>query len=148
MNLVIRKLKESDVEPLAAIEAGSFSMPWSAKDFSDLLKRDYCLYLVAEVDGRVVGCLGMTDICHEGNIDNVVVDEDFRGKGIAWQMMQELFLRGAGRGVEAYTLEVRASNLPAIRLYEKAGFVSEGIRPDFYEKPTEDAVIMWKRLKA
>ena len=147
MNLVIRKLTESDVEPLAAIEARSFSMPWSAKDFSDLLKRDYCLYLVAEVDGRVVGCLGMTDICHEGNIDNVVVDEDWRGKGIAWQMMQEIFVRGARRGVEAYTLEVRISNQPAIRLYEKAGFVSEGIRPNFYEKPTEDAVIMWKRLQ-
>ncbi len=48
-------------------------------------------------------------------------------------------------GVEAFTLEVRVSNAPAIHVYEKVGFVSEGIRPRFYEKPTEDAMILWKR---
>lgn len=145
MCLIIRELQESDIEPLSVIEAASFSMPWSAGDFADLLKHDYCLYLVAELNGRVVGCLGMTDICHQGNIDNVVVEESCRGKGIAQKMLKELFARGAKRGVEAYTLEVRVSNQAAIHVYEKAGFVSEGVRPGFYEKPVEDALIMWKR---
>lgn len=145
MNLIIRELQESDIEPLSIIEAASFSMPWSAEDFADLLKHPYCLYLVAEVDGQVAGCLGMTDICKEGNIDNVVVAEAFRGRGIAQKLLQELFQRGKERGVNAYTLEVRVSNAPAIHIYEKAGFVSEGIRPHFYEKPAEDALIMWKR---
>lgn len=144
-NLTIRPLQESDVEPLSIIEAESFSMPWSAKDFADLLKRDYCVYLVAEVEGEVVGCLGMTDICHEGNIDNVVVAERFRGRGIATQLMEALFTEGEKRGVEAYTLEVRVSNAAAIHLYEKMGFVSEGVRPGFYERPVEDALIMWRR---
>ena len=144
-NLMIRPLQESDVEPLSIIEAESFSMPWSAKDFADLLKRDYCVYLVAEVEGEVVGCLGMTDICHEGNIDNVVVAERFRGRGIATQLMEALFTEGEKRGVEAYTLEVRVSNAAAIHLYEKMGFVSEGVRPGFYERPVEDALIMWRR---
>ncbi|MBQ4537752.1 MAG: ribosomal protein S18-alanine N-acetyltransferase [Lachnospiraceae bacterium] len=144
-NLMIRPLQESDVEPLSIIEAESFSMPWSAKDFADLLKRDYCVYLVAEVDGEVAGCLGMTDICHEGNIDNVVVAERFRGRGIATQLMETLFTEGEKRGVEAYTLEVRVSNAAAIHLYEKMGFVSEGVRPGFYERPVEDALIMWRR---
>lgn len=145
MNLVIRELRESDIEPLSVIEAEAFSMPWSAKDFADLLNHDYCLYLVAEVDGRVVGSVGMTDICHEGNIDNVVIAKEYRGQGIAQKLLQELFKEGTKRGVEAYTLEVRASNQTAIHIYEKAGFVSEGIRPHFYEKPMEDALIMWKR---
>lgn len=144
-NLTIRPLQESDVEPLSIIEAESFSMPWSARDFADLLKRDYCVYLVAEVEGEVVGCLGMTDICHEGNIDNVVVAERFRGRGIATQLMEALFTEGEKRGVEAYTLEVRVSNAAAIHLYEKMGFVSEGVRPGFYERPVEDALIMWRR---
>lgn len=144
-NLIIRPLRESDVEPLSVIEAQSFSMPWSAKDFADLLKRDYCVYLVAEIDGEVAGCLGMTDICHEGNIDNVVVAERFRGRGIATKLMEALFEEGRKRGIEAYTLEVRVSNAPAIHLYEKMGFVSEGVRPRFYERPVEDALIMWKR---
>ncbi len=143
--LVIRELAEADIEPLSEIEAASFSMPWSAKDFADLLKRDYCLYLVAEVEGCVVGCCGMTISIDEGNIDNVVVSEAFRGKGIAGMMLAELLRRGDGQGLEAYTLEVRVSNIAAIKVYEKLGFVFEGIRPNFYAKPTEDAMIMWKR---
>ena len=87
----------------------------------------------------------MTDICHEGDIDKVVVDEKLRGQGIADKLMLELFAKGTARGVEAYTLEVRVGNIPAIRLYEKHGFVSEGVRPKFYEAPVEDALIMWKR---
>lgn len=143
--LIIRKLTEEDVEPLSAIESASFSMPWSAEDFAALLTRDYCVYYVAEVDGEVAGCCGMTNICNEGNIDNVVVAEKFRGQGIATALLERLLKEGDSLGVTAYTLEVRVSNASAIHVYEKLGFVSEGIRPNFYEKPTEDANIMWKR---
>lgn len=145
MNIEIRKLREDDIEPISRIEADSFSMPWSPKDFADLLSRSYCTYLVAEVDGEVVGSCGMTNICNEGNIDNVVVAEQFRGRGIAQKLLQELIALGEEEGVEAFTLEVRVSNAPAIHVYEKMGFVSEGIRPGFYEKPVEDAMIMWRR---
>ncbi|MBE5874150.1 MAG: ribosomal-protein-alanine N-acetyltransferase [Lachnospiraceae bacterium] len=143
--LVIRRLTDDDVEPLSAIESASFSMPWSAEDFAALLTRDYCVYYVAELDGEVAGCCGMTNICNEGNIDNVVVAEKFRGRGIATALLERLLEEGDSLGITAYTLEVRVSNTPAIHVYEKLGFVSEGIRPNFYEKPTEDANIMWKR---
>ena len=145
MNIIVRELQESDVEPLAAIEEASFSMPWSAQDFRDLLSRDYCLYVVAEVDGEVAGCAGLTNSFGEGSIDNVVVAERFRGCGVAQKMLAELLAQGEAKGIEAFTLEVRVSNAPAIHLYEKFGFVSEGIRPKFYERPTEDASIMWRR---
>lgn len=145
MEIIIRKLQESDVESLAAIEAASFSMPWSARDFHDLIFREYCLYMVAEVDGEVAGCAGLTNSCNEGNIDNVVVAERFRGQGVAQKLLAELLVQAEAQGMEAFTLEVRVSNAPAIHLYEKMGFVSEGIRPKFYEKPTEDALIMWRR---
>ncbi len=143
--IVIRRLQEEDVEALAQIEEASFSMPWSAQDFHDLLFRKYCLYVVAEVDGEVAGCAGLTNICNEGNIDNVVVAERFRRRGVAKQMLTKLIEMGEAQGIEAFTLEVRVSNTNAICLYEQFGFVSEGIRPNFYEKPIEDAMIMWRR---
>jgi ribosomal-protein-alanine N-acetyltransferase len=144
-NIIIRSLRPEDIEELSRIESKSFSMPWSAADFAALLDRDYCVYLVAETEGHVAGSAGMTDICHEGCIDNVVVAEEFRGLGIAQKLMNELIKVGKSRGIEAFTLEVRVSNAPAVHIYEKLGFVSEGIRPNFYEKPREDAYIMWKR---
>ena len=145
MGIIIRKLQESDIEQLSRIEEESFSMPWSPQDFADLLTRDYCLYLVAEVDNVVAGCCGLTNSFGEGNIDNVVVGRQFRGMGIAQQLLRELLQAGEAEGIEAFTLEVRFSNAAAIHIYEKFGFVSEGIRPNFYEKPTEDAMIMWRR---
>lgn len=145
MKIEIRKLCEEDIEPLSRIESESFSMPWSPRDFRELLSRDYCMYLVALADGEVAGCCGMTMICGEGNIDNVVVAERFRNKGIAGAMLGKLIAGGEAAGVTAFTLEVRVSNGAAIHLYEKLGFASEGVRPNFYEKPTEDANIMWRR---
>lgn len=145
LQIEIRKLREEDIESLSRIESESFSMPWSPRDFRDLLTRNYCIYLVALADGEVAGCCGMTNICQEGNIDNVVVAERFRNRGIAGAMLEKLIAVGEEAGITAFTLEVRVSNGAAIHLYEKLGFVSEGIRPRFYEKPTEDAMIMWRR---
>lgn len=145
MNIVIRDLQEEDVAKLAEIEAEAFSMPWSEKDFRDLLSRSYCTYVVALADGEIIGCCGYTNSCGVANIDNVVVAPGFRGRGAAQAMLRELLARGEAAGVEAYTLEVRVSNAAAVHVYEKLGFVSEGIRPGFYEKPKEDANIMWRR---
>ena len=148
MNITIRELREEDVKKLAEIEAESFSMPWSEKDFRDLLSHPYCMYVVALLDGEPVGCSGFTNICDVANIDNVVVAPAFRGLGVAQAMLRELISRGEAEHVEAFTLEVRVSNEAAIHVYEKFGFVSEGIRPRFYERPVEDANIMWRRNEA
>jgi ribosomal-protein-alanine N-acetyltransferase len=145
LNIEIRELREEDIEALSRIESESFSMPWSAKDFRDLLTREYCMYLTALAEGEVAGCCGMTNLCGEGNIDNVVVAERFRNKGIAGAMLRELIAKGEKAGITAFTLEVRVSNAAAVHVYEKLGFLSEGIRPKFYEKPVEDALIMWRR---
>lgn len=143
--MIIRELRAEDVETLSVIEARSFSMPWTAADFVRLIEDRNSRYLVAEVDGRVVGCCGVTNVSGDGEIDNVVVDEAYRNRGIATALLRETLQMGYDMGVEAFTLEVRVSNAPALHIYEKAGFVSEGIRPRFYERPTEDAMILWKR---
>ena len=145
MELEIRRLQDADVEALSIIEQESFSMPWSAQDFRDLLSRDYCLYMVAVTDGQVVGCAGLTESFGEGNIDNVVIAGAYRSRGIGKRLLAELLQEGEKQGIEAFTLEVRVSNAAAIHVYESLGFVSEGIRPHFYERPVEDAMIMWRR---
>ena len=145
MERKIVPLEERHVSELAKIEAELFSLPWSENAFADLLKHDYCHYLVADENGDPVGFAGMTLLGDEGDIDKVMVELGHQRQGIADAMLEALFSLGAEKGAAAYTLEVRASNTPAIRLYEKHGFVSEGVRPRFYEKPTEDALIMWKR---
>lgn len=143
--LLIREMKADDVEIVSKIESEVFSMPWSAKDFLEMVEADYAYYYVAELDGEIAGCCGIRNIAGDGEITNVVVAPSYRRKGIALKMM-EYMLEEAGKvGIGDCTLEVRVSNQPAIRLYERLGFKGEGIRPHFYDKPDEDALIMWKR---
>lgn len=120
-------------------------MPWSAASFLQMIEKEDSAYFVAEEDGRLLGGCGLLLIAGEGNITNVVVAPEARRRGVATGLLTYLLAEGGRAGLTAYTLEVRVSNVAAIRLYEKLGFASEGIRPGFYEKPTEDAMIMWKR---
>ncbi len=143
MQIEIRELREADIRALADIEAQTFSMPWSARSFRTLLENPYCFYFVALVDGRIVGGAGYTELCGEANIDNVVVAQSYRAQGIGQALLQALIAHGEARRIAAFTL--RVSNAAAIHMYEKFGFSSEGIRPGFYERPREDAVIMWRR---
>ena len=118
---------------------------WTQKQLLDALTRDDTIYLVAEKAGRVVGLCGVQNISGDGEITNVSVSGDCRREGVAYKMLKQLLERGHGIGISDYTLEVRAKNAPAIGLYERLGFVSESVRPGFYDEPKDDAVIYWKR---
>lgn len=141
----IRAMQDADVEQVSRLEEETFSMPWSRESFLSMIHNANARYYVVEKDGLVVGGCGVLMAAGEGNITNVVVDKKFRGQGIGTRMLQYLIEEGERNGLSAFTLEVRVSNTQAIHVYEKLGFFSEGIRPNFYEKPTEDAMIMWKR---
>lgn len=143
--IVIRKMEERDLEQVSRLEAENFSMPWSVDSFREMVSHPDALYLVAVDRGNVCGTCGVRNISGEGEITNVVIREEYRGSGLAQKMLLDLISQGEKMGITAYTLEVRKSNAVAIHVYEKMGFVSEGIRPHFYEKPDEDAVIMWHR---
>lgn len=145
MSVIFRKLQAEDAAALEQLDRESFSIPWMKEEFERLLSRDYCTYYVAEENGQILGCAGFVNLCGEADIDKVVVAGAVRGRGIATGLMRVLLEDGEKNGVEAFTLEVRVSNRAAIHLYEKFGFVTEGIRPRFYEKPIEDANIMWRR---
>ena len=113
----IRRMSEADVFDVAAIEAKVFSQPWSEQGFRDALAMNHVIFLVAEEAGSILGYCGM-------------------------YMALELMQQGRKHGISRYVLEVRVSNEPAIRLYQKLGFSVLGTRKNFYEKPSEDAYIM------
>lgn len=140
-----RRMKTEDVPAVSRLEEETFSMPWSAESFLHMIEKEDTAYFVAEEDGEILGGCGLFLIAGEGNITNVVVAPGARRRGVATGLLTYLLSEGDRAGLTAYTLEVRVSNTAAIGLYEKLGFVSEGIRPNFYEKPGEDAMIMWKR---
>ncbi len=141
----IRKMTYEDAAAAAVLERECFSEPWSEKVYLSTLADENTIYLVAETqDGQLAGICGLLDILGEGDISNVVVAKSFRRQGIAARLFTELLQQGKERGITAFTLEVRASNEAAIGLYEKFGFVTKGRRKNFYRKPAEDALIMWK----
>ena len=150
--ITVRQMEEWDAAEAARLEADNFSQPWSEQAFLETLQCDYAYYYVAEwdeADGEkqksVVGICGLRNIAGEGEITNVVTVKEYRRKGIAEALLQRALSDGAELGIEAFTLEVRCSNQPAIALYEKFGFKSAGVRKNFYSEPKEDALIMWKR---
>ena len=99
-------------------------------------------YLVIAEDDRILGYGGYWQIFDEANICNIAVAPDDQGRGLGYQLMQALIAEFPARGVMYATLEVRASNERAIRLYRKCGFAEVGIRKDFYSHPREDGILM------
>lgn len=128
-------------------------MPHSSAASGDQMTDSDELIEVADVidenidkDVTILGCAGFFSVLGEGNICNIVVRRNFRRLGIGDRLIRSMIKRGKKIfGIEAYTLEVRVSNKAARDLYEKIGFVNEGIRPGFYDKPVEDACIYWLR---
>ncbi len=142
---MIRKMETADLEQVCAIETLCFSVPWTRAVFQDSLSREEYLYFVAVSEGQIAGYCGLLMIGEEGDVVNVAVHPDWRKQGIGENMLETLLQAGHENGISAFTLEVRVGNTAAIHLYEKTGFVPVGVRRGYYEKPQEDALIMWKR---
>ena len=140
--MLIRKMEEQDVSWVARVERENFSMPWSEKAFTDSLKQEEALFLVAEEEGNGLGYIGVYLSFEEGEITNVSVDGTQRNRGIGNALVEQLKKEAKERKVERIFLEVRVSNEPAIHLYEKQGFEKAGCWKNFYEKPREDAWVM------
>ncbi|MBQ4068603.1 MAG: ribosomal protein S18-alanine N-acetyltransferase [Lachnospiraceae bacterium] len=147
MSALIRYINEEDVLQVSELEKKYFALPWSYDSIKKEVTNDNSIFCVAAIDSKVVGYGGMLIVMDEGDITNIVVDEAYRNLGIGKKIVEFLIEEGDKKGCNSYTLEVRVSNEPAIRLYNKLGFENAGVRPEFYEKPVEDAYIMWKYKK-
>ena len=142
--MTIEPMTADDISQVAEIERQIFSIPWSEKAFKDSMDSDNTIYIVAKEDNNVTGYAGMYLSFEEGNITNVAVNPSSRRKGIGEKIVRDILNRAYEKGVRDVFLEVRETNSAAIALYEKIGFKEEGIRKNFYEKPKENALIMWK----
>lgn len=142
----IRLMTMEDCSQVAAIEAASFSMPWSIHAFEDSIGRENYRFFVVEENGEILGYCGFLYVLDEGEIPNVCVKESARQRGVGRQMMEVLLEEAKGCGLSVLFLEVRESNQAARRLYESLGFIQNGMRKNFYELPIENAILMMKML--
>ena len=134
----------SHVPAVARLEKENFSLPWSEKVLYSELSNPLALWIVALDDGDVVGYVGAQIVPDEADMMNLAVDEKYRRMGIGKALVDQLVEKLHKRSVRSLTLEVRVSNLLAISLYESMGFSVVGKRPNYYQKPKEDALILRK----
>ena len=136
------------LEALEQLERSCFSMPWTREMLLGQMPDDSHEFLAAEDEsGELLGYVGMMTVLDEGYISNVAVAPEQRRRGIADALIRTLLDRAAMRELSFVTLEVREHNKPAIALYRKHGFVPVGLRKNYYEAPTENAILMTKYLK-
>ncbi len=142
--ITIEEMRIEDIDAVQVVERASFPVPWPANAFKhELTQNRNAHYIVAREGDRVVGYAGLWLSLDEAHITTFAVLPDYRRRKIGERMLLSLFERAERLGAEWLTLEVRASNLPAQRLYEKYGFRPAGIRRRYYSDNNEDAIIMW-----
>ena len=142
----ILEMNETHVAPIAALEKLCFSDPWSENSIAYELTSRLSYWLVAVENGQVLGYIGSQSVLGESDMMNVAVHPEHRRKGVA-----EALIAALSQGLKEWgnvwlTLEVRASNAPAIALYDKLGFAQVGRRHNYYRNPREDALILRKSL--
>jgi ribosomal-protein-alanine N-acetyltransferase len=141
-----RLADEQDLEGVLAVEAESFSNPWTRDMYAwELQNRSMChILLVRTADCRVAGFCAFWLVFDEIHINNIAMRPGFRAQGIGTALLRQALAEGRQLGARRATLEVRASNEGARRLYERMGFYVAGVRRNYYSEPVEDALILWR----
>jgi [ribosomal protein S18]-alanine N-acetyltransferase len=165
----VRPMAAADLDRVLAIERASFTMPWTLDTFRGLLRRSDADLFVAEMaEGQIVAgdiAAGKTTagetagrqvvayaavwtVVDQAELGDIAVAAEWRGRGIAKQLMDTVLEHVGRRGVREIFLEVRPSNHEARRLYERYGFVPIGRRKGYYSRPREDALVLRRPVKA
>ena len=145
MNVELRRLEQQDLGTVEEIERASYPTPWSRSMFAAELRKPSSIALGAYLEeGELVGYAFVSRYVDAWHVMNVAVSPSYRRRGIASTLLGRLFEVTASDPRRGYTLEVRVSNAEAIRLYERLGFESRGIRRGYYTDNREDALIMWR----
>lgn len=140
--LMIRKMRASDVEQIAALEKEIFPDPWSVDSIQETLAQKQALKLVAYEDKKLIGYLFLYYVLEEGEIARIAVCSEYRRKGVGERMLIELQTLCEDNGITRMMLEVRESNEAAISFYIGHGFKTDGVRKKFYKDPAEDGILM------
>ncbi len=135
-------LTEDLLPAVLELERVCFSLPWSREAFLPELRDPSCFWLAVLTEDDLAGYAGMRTVLDEGYISNIAVAPVLRRQGVGQSLVEALIREGERRQLSFLTLEVRMGNAPARRLYERMGFREVGVRPGYYEKPREDALLM------
>jgi ribosomal-protein-alanine N-acetyltransferase len=143
----IRKMSEQDLPAVMSIEQASFPNPWSLSSFqSELRENDFAHYHSLILQGEVIGYMGYWVIYDEAHITNLAISPRHRGRGWGEYLLRAVMYYCTRAGIARMTLEARVSNDIALRMYQKLGFATVGVRPGYYSDNQEDALIMWATL--
>lgn len=145
----LRRMDTRDLPDVLRIERLSFPNPWRQAVFEGELQNpgiSFPLVAVRETDGKVVGYIIYWKVRDDVQVNNIAVDPDFRRRGIADALLATVLAAVRAQGAAFVSLEVRASNAPALTLYEKFGFQALGMRKGYYSNPEEDAIVMGMNL--
>jgi ribosomal-protein-alanine N-acetyltransferase len=137
---------DGDLDGVLDVESESFTNPWTRDMYAwELQNRAVChIYVVRTPDCPVAGFCAFWLVFDEIHVNNIAIRPAFRGQGIGTALMHHVLAEGRALGARRATLEVRASNGAARRMYERLGFAVAGTRRDYYSHPVEDALILWK----
>ncbi len=133
----------ADADTVSEIEIKSFALPWKRDTFFEVVQRKNTAYIVGELEKKIIAYAGAWLSFNEAEVMSVAVLAEYRGRGIGKKLFGELLKLCKERGANAVTLEVRPSNVAAIKIYESFGLKSVGRRPKYYIDNGEDALIMW-----
>ena len=147
MTINIEPMTRQNVALVHNIERDCFAVPWSFQSFEAELVNPLAIYIVAIVNGEIVGFAGMHHVADEGHITNIAVREENRRQGVGDALVLALLDIAAAKNISGLVLEVRMGNTPAQRMYAKHGFTFAGIRKNYYVDTKEDAIVMWKVFK-
>ncbi len=142
----IEKLTVNNTQAVQKLLSECFSTPWSCENISSLLSSEYGECFGVFDEDELVGYIALEWVLDEGSLTDLAVSPTYRRQGLASLLMDRLIESAQSKNLSFITLEVRASNLPAIKLYQKYGFLEAGRRPDYYRNPTEDALLMTKNM--
>ncbi len=139
----LRRMTKADVPRVMEVEKRCFRNPWSESAYLTEISNRSAYYVVACVEGLVVGYAGMWIIADEAHITTLGVDSDYREQKIGEQLLIRLLEEARALRARRATLEVRVSNVPAQNLYRKYGFAPAALRKEYYSDNREDALVMW-----
>lgn len=145
--MILELMTEITAPLVAALEAESFSTPWSETSIRAELENPYAVWLTAMEGDTLAGYLGVQFGPDGGDIMTIATAPEFRGMGVGKRLLSAMMEKLAEKDLRWLTLEVRPSNAAAVGLYRALGFVEVGRRPRYYKKPTEDALLMTLFLK-
>lgn len=147
-DVLIRAARLSDANDVVRIDQNSFAHPWAPHVMREAIEKaqsgEY-IALVAECEAQICGFVVAWNVREEGEIATIAVDENFRGRGIARQLLEAALHEATRRGAQTMFLEVRPHNLIAQQLYEKCGFIKVGLRKNYYKNGDDAVVMKWEQ---